>query len=357
MTELMKQQEEKRHVIGMGHRGVALETLDDLWRFSSIVAKTEFAPKGWTAEQCMIAIQFALEVGLTPMQGLQNVCVINGKPALYGDAPLALCRAHPAWDGKVFQEWQDGKDDGYAAHCSVGRLGEPPITVDFSVADAKKANLWAKQGPWQQYPRRMLQLRARSLALRDKYGDVLKGLVSEAEAQDMDGMPAAMPAYLAAPEPINVPVMPAPAQAPIPVKRGPGRPPKAVAVRVEAEIKPQEGAPNEAREPSRVQQGPDADRKGSPDSDPVARGRPREAGDEPADDLELPPAVDPSQATQSTREELFEQWAELRSQLTAPQLIEVRKLARVEFVNLRCSDEELLRANRAASELIAGRKE
>lgn len=338
MTELMKQQEEKRHVIGMGHRGVALETLDDLWRFSAIVAKTEFAPKGWTAEQCMIAIQFALEVGLTPMQGLQNVCVINGKPALYGDAPLALCRAHPAWDGKVFAEWQEGKDDGYGAHCSVGRLGEPQITVDFSVADAKKANLWGKAGPWQQYPKRMLQLRARSLALRDKYGDVLKGLVSEAEAQDLDSIATARPTYLAAPEPINVPAMPTPAPAPVqvPVKRGPGRPPK-MAVKVEAQHEP---APPPSTSPQ-----------------PLADPAPREPGDESAEDLELPQAVDPAQATQSTREELFEQWAELRSQLTAPQLIEVRKLAKVEFVNLRCSDEELRRVNHAAAELIAGRKE
>jgi hypothetical protein len=56
--------------------------------------------------------------------------------------------------------------------------------VKFSVADAKKASLWGKSGPWSQYPRRMLQMRARGFALRDAFPDVLKGLVTAEEAFD-----------------------------------------------------------------------------------------------------------------------------------------------------------------------------
>jgi hypothetical protein len=56
--------------------------------------------------------------------------------------------------------------------------------VRFSVSDAKKAGLWGKSGPWTQYPKRMLQLRARGFALRDAFPDVLKGLVTAEEAQD-----------------------------------------------------------------------------------------------------------------------------------------------------------------------------
>ena len=50
--------------------------------------------------------------------------------------------------------------------------------------DAKRAGLWTKAGPWQTYPRRMLQMRARSFALRDAFPDVLKGLISVEEALD-----------------------------------------------------------------------------------------------------------------------------------------------------------------------------
>jgi hypothetical protein len=76
----------------------------------------------------------------------------------------------------------------------------------FSVADAKRAGLWGKSGPWTQYPRRMLQLRARGFALRDAFPDVLKGLVTAEEAQDY---PANEPAKPATPSVVKVtPVAP-----------------------------------------------------------------------------------------------------------------------------------------------------
>jgi hypothetical protein len=52
------------------------------------------------------------------------------------------------------------------------------------VEDAKRASLWGKSGPWTQYPKRMLQLRARGFALRDAFPDILRGLVTAEEAQD-----------------------------------------------------------------------------------------------------------------------------------------------------------------------------
>jgi hypothetical protein len=77
-----------------------------------------------------------------------------------------------------------GSGDAAEAVCQVWRKGEDnPVTHRFSVADAKRANLWGKPGPWQQYPRRMLQMRARGFCLRDAFPDVLKGLYSREELE------------------------------------------------------------------------------------------------------------------------------------------------------------------------------
>ena len=77
-----------------------------------------------------------------------------------------------------------GSGDAMEAVCQVWRKGEDnPVTHRFSVADAKRANLWGKAGPWQQYPRRMLQMRARGFCLRDMFPDVLKGLYSREELE------------------------------------------------------------------------------------------------------------------------------------------------------------------------------
>jgi len=171
--------------------GLALATFDDAFRFATMVAKSEFAPKDFRGkpESCLLAIQHGSEIGLSPMQSLQNIACINGRPAIWGDAALALCLASPVCDG--IHETIDGDGDNMTAVCQTSRKGKDAnVVARFSVSDAKKAGLWGKSGPWTQYPKRMLQLRARGFALRDAFPDVLKGLVTAEEAQDYPTQPA-----------------------------------------------------------------------------------------------------------------------------------------------------------------------
>jgi hypothetical protein len=166
-------------------RGLALATFDDAFRFAKVVASTEFAPKDFRGkpEACMLAIQAGSEVGLSPMQSLQSIAVINGRPSIWGDAAMALVQASPVCE--FVREYTEGEGDNLAAICEAKRRGYPaPTVVRFSVADAKKAGLWGKSGPWQQYPARMLALRARGFALRNAFADALRGLITAEEAQD-----------------------------------------------------------------------------------------------------------------------------------------------------------------------------
>jgi len=179
-------------------RGLALASFDDAYRFSQMVAKSEFAPKDFKGkpESCMLAIQHGSEVGLSPMQSLQSIAVINGRPTIWGDAALALVQASPVCE--YVREYTEGEGDALVAVCEAKRRGYPaPTVVRFSVADAKKASLWGKSGPWQQYPTRMLTLRARGFALRNAFADALRGLITAEEAQDYPTTPAT-------PEPVVV---------------------------------------------------------------------------------------------------------------------------------------------------------
>lgn len=165
--------------------GLALQSFDDAWRFWQMVAKTDFAPKDFRnkPESCLLAGQHGAELGLGPMQSLQCIAVINGRPTIWGDAALALVQSSPVCE--FISESVEGDGDQMVATCIAKRRGYPaPSAVKFSVLDAKKAGLWGKSGPWTQYPKRMLQLRARGFALRDAFPDVLKGLVTAEEAQD-----------------------------------------------------------------------------------------------------------------------------------------------------------------------------
>jgi len=170
--------------------GLALQTFDDAFRFSKMVAASEFAPKDFKnkPESCLLAIQHGSEVGLSPMQSLQSIAVINGRPTIWGDAALALVQACPVCE--YVREYMEGEGDSLTAVCEAKRQGYPSPSVSrFSVADAKKASLWGKTGPWTQYPARMLQLRARGFALRNAFADALRGLVTAEEAQDYPTQP------------------------------------------------------------------------------------------------------------------------------------------------------------------------
>jgi len=144
------------------------------------LASSDLVPKDFrnNPANCFIAIQWGEEIGLAPLQSTQNIAVINGRPALWGDALPALVKASKQC------EYISLTCENNIATCKAKRVGEPEHTVIFSKAMAEKARLWGKAGPWCDYPERMLQNRARAFALRDVFPDVLKGLYTVEELDD-----------------------------------------------------------------------------------------------------------------------------------------------------------------------------
>lgn len=159
---------------------------EQVWRLATMLAASDMVPKTYVRrpEATAAAIMHGMEVGLTPMAALQSIAVINGTPSVWGDGAIALVRGSGLCEG--IKEWIEGEGDRAVAYCEVRRKGEAdPIKRSFSMGDARKAGLAGKQNtPWQTYPRRMLQMRARSWALRDGFADVLRGLRIAEEVQD-----------------------------------------------------------------------------------------------------------------------------------------------------------------------------
>jgi hypothetical protein len=168
------------------HQGFAPQTMTEAIEFSNMLSRSQMVPKNYQnkPEDVLVAVQWGYEIGLAPLQALQNISVINGKPSVYGDAAMALVQASPVCEDVQESIEGDGTSNPVAI-CRVKRRGRSEVVSKYSVEDAKRAGLWGKQGPWSQYPKRMLQMRARGFALRDAFPDVLKGLITAEEAQDM----------------------------------------------------------------------------------------------------------------------------------------------------------------------------
>ena len=166
---------------------LAPTNMTEAMEFSKMISASGTCPTQYRSKpnDILVAIQWGYEIGLPPLQALQNIAVINGKPSIYGDAALALVKNDSRCMGVT--EWVEGEGENKTAYCVVKRkYGEEVEETKrtFSVTDAKSARLWGKQGPWTQYPDRMLQMRARGFALRDSFPDALKGVITIEEAQD-----------------------------------------------------------------------------------------------------------------------------------------------------------------------------
>jgi hypothetical protein len=138
------------------------KTFEQALVFADYLADSDMVPKDFKGKpgNCLIAMQWGMELGMKPLQAIQSIAVINGRPSMWGDA---LLRAK--------------------------RRGEDEQVRTFSDADAKLAGLLGKQGPWTTGPKRMKQLRARAFALRDVFTDVLRGMAMAEEVADYTETP------------------------------------------------------------------------------------------------------------------------------------------------------------------------
>lgn len=173
MSELVTQKEEF---------SLSPRDLDQALRFADLLSKSNMVPKEFVGNpgNILVAIQWGMELGLQPMQAMQNIAVINGRPSLWGDSVIGLVKASPVCEYVI----EEATDD--IATCRVKRRGEQEQIRTFTKKDAQTAGLIGKAGPWTNYPKRMMQMRARSWALRDVFPDVLRGMPIAEEVIDYE---------------------------------------------------------------------------------------------------------------------------------------------------------------------------
>ncbi len=162
------------------------QTIADTRAFCEMLAKTEFVPKAYRGKPDSIMVVGAMgaRLGVDVFSAMAGIADINGRPTVYGDLMLACCMDHPAFEDCIETFKGNPYEDTFTAICVAKRKGREPVERSFSVVEAKEAGLWKKAGPWTNTPQRMLQMRARSFALRDTFADRLAGFHSREEMED-----------------------------------------------------------------------------------------------------------------------------------------------------------------------------
>lgn len=157
--------------------------LPEALKLAEMLANSTMVPKDYIGKpgNCFIAMQFGHELGLKPVQSLQGIAVINGKPGIYGDAGKALLLSNGC--EIIERDIAEIKATGIA-QCTIRRRGRPDVTRTFSRENAQSAGLLGKDGPWRQYTERQMAWRAFWFAARDAAADILKGMAAAEELRD-----------------------------------------------------------------------------------------------------------------------------------------------------------------------------
>lgn len=175
--------------VGVAANGVfQVDSLEGLERLALVYIAAGYADnllrgcqdKSQAKARVMIALSFGRQLGLSDIQALNCIAVVNGKPSLFGDGPIAIVLARGHMES--IEETFEGEGANRVAVCRVKRRGLEVHERRFGAKDKERAGI--NNPTYGKYPDRMYQLRARAFALRDRFADDLMGIAIKEELDD-----------------------------------------------------------------------------------------------------------------------------------------------------------------------------
>ncbi len=140
-----------------------------------------------TEAKIITAWQTAASLRIPPIRAIQNMAIIHGSLAIWGELPKALAESTGELedfrmiliDDKQEQISLANKNldkEVCGAVVQVKRKGRSMNEYSFTQADAQKAGLLSKPGPWKDYRKIMYQRRAMNHAMKFEFPDALMGV-------------------------------------------------------------------------------------------------------------------------------------------------------------------------------------
>ena len=151
-------------------------------QLAEILSKGNLLPSALRGKpsDVLVVLMTGRELGLSPMQSIRSVHVIDGKGVLSADMLVALCKRRRdvcAW-------FRMTESSSAVATYETHRLGDPgPVKMSFTIAEAQAAGLVGKD-VWKKYPAAMLRARCSAALARAVYPDLCAGLYDPEELDD-----------------------------------------------------------------------------------------------------------------------------------------------------------------------------
>lgn len=162
-----------------------------LWQIAERVARTEMVPKDLRGrpEAVFAVVMYGRELGFGPMQSLQSIHFIEGKPTQSADLMRATVLRH----GHTFRVVKWDREE--CVLFGQRRDEDEGMTIGYTTEDAKDAGLLSKK-VWREYRMDMLFARATSRLCKAMFSDCLSGVIytaEELEPIEVEGREVAQP--------------------------------------------------------------------------------------------------------------------------------------------------------------------
>lgn len=159
-------------------------TLQDQMAFAKAVCQSDIIPTVYRGKPAniLVAVGYGAPLGLTPMQSLQDISVINGKPT----ASASFIASHVRMAGHKLRIKKDEK--ALSVTATIVRSDDPdyPISVTRDKAWAQQMGLLNKDN-YRKQPLTMLTWRAITAVAREACPEILYGVqYSPDELHDLD---------------------------------------------------------------------------------------------------------------------------------------------------------------------------
>ena len=186
-----------------------LTTIQSQKEYAEILSASNLLPRAYQKQPANVFTAMAMgeALGLKPIEAINSINVIQGKPALSAELMGAMVRR-----ARHKLRITCTKNPPTATATLI-RKDDPdsPFTVTWDEKAAARAGLWMSTPSWQKYPDQMMRARAVTEVCRMGAADALSGFVYTAE--ELGGEPQDPLAFSPVVEPVQAaPVRESPAQ-------------------------------------------------------------------------------------------------------------------------------------------------
>jgi hypothetical protein len=170
-----------------------LKMMNNTFRMAKMLAASALVPQDTyrnSPENCVVAIDIANRMGISPLMVMQNLYVVKGKPTWSGSFCAAAINGSGRFTPLEFEfVGEEGKPSwgcyATAVRVSTGKRCHSDI---ITIAMAASEGWLNKPGSkWKTMPRQMMMYRAAAFFARAHCSDILLGLPTYEEVQDVRG--------------------------------------------------------------------------------------------------------------------------------------------------------------------------